>query len=111
MPIPALDNSEQLAELFDAETGLLQNVGQRRALNGPVSGDDQLQCLSRCMLLEPNVTTALPYDEPSIPAERPNHALVAQARDFPHSAISTTSASGERAASSSTGSRYSWIAS
>jgi hypothetical protein len=53
---------------------------------------DQLQRFVDRMLLEANVATALPNDNPAVPTECPNHLPVVQARDL-HTAISMTSAS------------------
>lgn len=80
-------------------------------LMGWCAGTTSFQGFVRRMLLKPDVTAALSHDDPAIPPQRPNHAVVAQARDFGHTAISMTSAPGESVASSSTGSRYSSMAS
>jgi hypothetical protein len=78
---------------------------KRRALDGLVSGNNELQRFVGCMLLKADVTATLAHDDPTVPPQRPNHTLVVQAGDLGHTAISMTSASGESVASSSTGSR------
>src|SRR3989337_2142022 len=91
--------------------GLLQNVRERRPLDGLMCRNNELQRFLGHMLLEPNMAATLAHDDPAIPTQSPNHPIVVQARDLGHTAISMTSAFGESAASSSTGSRYSWTAS
>ncbi len=84
---------------------MLQNVRKSRALDGPMSRYDQLECFFGCALLKTDMTSALSNNHPTIPPERPNHPIIIQARHFGHTGSSTISASGAKCSSSSTGSR------
>ena len=66
---------------------------------------DQFERLLRRVLLQADVTAALPYDDPASALQGAEDALVAEAGDFGQTAISTSSAASRPAVSSSTGSR------
>lgn len=107
----ALDRLQQIPEVLDCQSSLLQDVRRRRPFDRTVRGNHELQRLLSRVLVEPDVATTLPNDDPAIAPKRPNYLFVAQARDFAHTGSSMTSAPGPKTASSSAGSRYNWIAS
>ncbi len=63
-------------ERLDSEAGLLQYVRKRGTFDGPMGRYHQLQCFVWRVLLEPNMATALPNDNPAVPTKCPNHLLV-----------------------------------
>ena len=97
--------SQQRGEFLDRELRLLRNVGERRAFDRPVSRHDELERLVRRVLLQPDVTPALPHDDPACPLEGADDPIVRERRDFRQTAISTSSADSRPTVSSSTGSR------
>jgi hypothetical protein len=97
--------SEQREEILDGELRLLEDVRQRRALDRSMRGDDDFERLQRGVLLQADVTPALSHDDPASALQGAEDALVAEARDFGQTAISTNSAVSRPAVSSSTGSR------
>ncbi len=100
-----LGRSEQFNEVVNRKPGLFQYVGKRRALNGLVRWNDKFQSLVGQRLVKSYVTASLSHDHLTISSESPNHDIVIQARNLGHTASSTTSASGAKPSSSSTGSR------
>lgn len=90
---------------------MLQDLGEGGPLDGAMRRNGELLRLVGGVLLQPYVAPSLPNDYPAIASKSPNHCLVVEARDLCHTAISTTSALAARLESSSTGSRYSLIAS
>ena len=96
---------EELEEFVELQASLLQDVGERGTLDGPVSWKDDLQGLFGRSLLEANVATTLADDDPAIAVQGVKNALEIEAGDLAQTAISRTSASGAKSQSSSTGSR------
>lgn len=96
---------EQRVEFLDRELRLFEDVRERRALDRTMRGNDEFERLLRRVLLQPDVTSTLPDDDPAAALQRAEDALVAEARDFGQTAISTSSAVSRPAVSSSTGSR------
>ena len=78
---------------------------KRRALDGPMGWNDELESFFWGAFLEPNVTTPLAHDQPAITAQGIDHLLIVQARDFAQTATSKTSALGAKSPSSSIGSK------
>ena len=107
MHAPAHDIAwlEQLEQLLDGEVRLLEDVRKRRALDGAMRRHDEFERLLRGVLLQADMTAALPHDDPAPALQCAEDALVAEARDFGQTAISTSSAASRPAVSSSTGSR------
>ena len=68
---------------------------------------DDFERLLSSAFLQPNVAPTLPHHNPAISLQCPDYLFVVQNRHLRHTAISTTSTSLLRRASSSTGSRYS----
>lgn len=97
--------SQQRDEFLDRELRLLQDVGERRALDRPVCRHDEPERLVRRVLLQPDVTPALPHDDPARPLERADDPIIGERGDFRQTAISTSSADSRPTVSSSTGSR------
>ena len=71
----------------------------------------QFQRLVLSAFLEADMAALLPDNHPAIPLESANEPGVGQTGDLGHTAISSSSAPGEYASSSSTGSRYNSMAS
>ena len=97
--------SQQREEVLDRELRLLQDVGERRALDRPVCRHDELERVVRRVLLQADVTAALSHDDPACPLERADDPIVGERGDFRQTAISTSSADSRPTVSSSTGSR------
>jgi hypothetical protein len=73
-----------------------------------VRGRDDLERFLLGVLLQANVTSMLPDDDPAVALQRTDDAIIGELRDFRQTAISTSSArsgASRAARSSSTGSR------
>ena len=101
-----MPGSEQFAELLNGELCVLQNMGQRGSFDWAMCRYYDFERLRSSAFLQPNVAPALPHHNPAISLQRSNYFVVVENRDLGHTAISTTSTSLVRTASSSTGSRY-----
>ena len=92
-------------KLFRCQAGLLQNMRKGRAFDGPMGGHHQLEDFAGEVLLEPNVASALPEDDPARALQSRNNAVVVKRRDLGHRTSSRTSTPSLPARSSSTGSK------
>ena len=101
----------QCEEVVHTDASLLQDVGKRGSLDGPVGGDGELERLRGRVLLQANVAAFLSDNNPAVTLESADDPIIGQAWDLAHTATSSCSAFGMPAVSSSTGSRYSSIAS
>jgi hypothetical protein len=99
---------EQREEIVDGELRLFEDVRERRSLDRPMCGHDDLERLLSGVLLQADVTAVLSHDDPAAALQRPDDAVVREIGDLRQTAISTSSARSVRsraARSSSTGSR------
>jgi len=105
-----LNKLKEVPELYPR---LLQDMGESRALHGAMGGNGELQQLVRQVFLHSNMAPLLPDYDPTIAPKGCDDSLIAELWDTAHktSSTSSTATPSARALSSSTGSRYSSIAS
>jgi len=103
--------SKQFYESDSVDPCLFQDVCQGRPLDGTMSRDRQLENFIAGMFLQPDMASPLSHDCPSISLQCLDNPVVRQAGQFAQSSISWTCASSSNTQSSSTGSRYSSMAS